>query len=87
MITIAFMNWLIGLFNGFLLWLTSPIHDLLLNISTYISGFSIPLILWDTFALCILFLPIGTIISLLTLLHLLLLSIFPSPASKPKCLL
>ena len=67
MITIAFMNWLIGIFNGFMLWITSPIHDLLINISTAISGFSIPVILWDTFALCVLFLPVGTIATLLVI--------------------
>lgn len=67
MITIAFMNWLIGLFNGFMLWMTSPVHDLLINISTSISAFQIPIIIWDGLALAILFLPVGTIVALLTI--------------------
>lgn len=67
MMTIAVLNWAIAVFAGFFNALTSPVHDLIVSFAQTLNVLYIPVIIYDSISLAILFLPIGTVLSLLSI--------------------
>lgn len=67
MVTIAILNWFLDLTNHVFLALFAPIHDFIQQLGTKILALHIPVTLYDIIALGTYFLPMGTIIALLSI--------------------
>lgn len=67
MVTIAILNWFLDLTNNIFLTLFNPIHDFIQQLSTKIIALSIPSTIYDIFAVGTYFLPMGTVLTLLSI--------------------
>lgn len=67
MITLAFINFMISLGSQLFNLFTSPVHDVVANLATNITGLQVPLIFYDVINMAVLFLPVGTIFVLFSI--------------------
>lgn len=67
MVTIAILNWFLDLSNHVFLNLFAPIHDFIGQLGSKIIALEIPVTLYDIIAVGTFFLPMGTILTLMSI--------------------
>lgn len=61
LVTLWVINSIADIFNYFLIYLFGQLVPTLTNITSFISNYSVPQTIYDVFAMCAIFLPMGTI--------------------------